>query len=127
MSNDDKPGNSKATEINGKLATQIRRYLSEGKNKLISIERQITGGEKYAKIAAGVNRTREKLRKVKHQAENYGSKAEQYIKRNPKKSIVLAAAAGALAGGLWAAFSGKKSTHKKKVGPPKVKPAPSKR
>ena len=122
MANDERAGKPKSEESDGTLVDQIQRYISEGKDKLLSLESRLRGDQNVKRFLNGAGRTKEKLQKVKHQAENYGSKAERYIKENPKKSVAIAAGVGLLAGALWSTLSGKKPAPPKKTGPVKLKP-----
>ena len=88
--------------------------MKEGKNRLLLLERQVKGGKNYKNLQDGINRSKEKLQEAKKNFEDYEKKAEQYIEKNPKKAVAMAAAAGALAGSLWAALKTKKPVLKKK-------------
>jgi hypothetical protein len=125
MDNYDRLAKTEPRENNGKAKNHILQLLREGKFKLLSLENKITGGKNFNILLDKVNLSKKKLENAKHQIENYGSKVGRYIKKNPKKSLAFAAAAGVLAGTLWAALKGKKTVTPKKNIPLKPKPAHS--
>jgi ElaB/YqjD/DUF883 family membrane-anchored ribosome-binding protein len=92
----------------GKLKEQTLRYLKEGKNKLLLLETKLKGGKNYQNLRDGVRRSKIKLLKAKQTFDKYEKKAEEYIEKNPKKAVAIAAAAGVLAGSLWSALKTKK-------------------
>jgi|SRR6185295_1579397 len=93
---------------NGKLKDQTLKYLKEGKDKLLLLENKLMGGKNYQNIRDGVARSKIKLLKAKQTFDKYEKKAEEYIEKNPKKAVAIAAAAGVLAGSLWSAMKSKK-------------------
>ena len=99
---------------NGKLKSRILKYLKDGKNKLLLLENRVKSGKNYKKLKDTVNRSEKKLEQAKQAYGKYEKKAEKYIEKNPKKAVAMAAAAGILAGSLWAAFHGKEPAAKKK-------------
>ena|ERR1035441_9538940 len=112
----EKSKNPQPPSDGGETRNSLRRYLNEGKEKLLSLEKQITGDKNVKNFLEKADRTGKTLRRAKQQAEKYGSKAERYVKRNPKKAILMAAGAGILAGRIWSALKRDKS-----VGPAKRK------
>jgi ElaB/YqjD/DUF883 family membrane-anchored ribosome-binding protein len=100
-----------------KLKNKVVKYLKEGKNKLLLLEDRISGGKNVEKLMGEVGLSKKKLLKAKQTFEKYEKKAEQYIEKNPKKAVAIAAAAGVLVGGLLSAFKGKKPVQRKKRRP----------
>lgn len=100
---------------NGRMKNQILKYLKAGKNKLLLLEHQITGGKSTQKFAEQVGRSKEKLRTAKRDFDKYEKIAEQYVEKNPKKAVAMAVAAGMLAGSLWATFNKKKTAPSKRM------------
>ena len=99
---------------NGKLKSRILKYLKDGKNKLLLLENRVKSDKNYKKLKDTVGRSQKKLEQAKQTYDKYEKKAEKYIEENPKKAVAMAAAAGILAGSLWAAFHEKKTVTKKK-------------
>ncbi len=118
MTNDEKTKTMGSFDENetgrGRLKNQILKYLTEGKNKLSLLEHQITGDKNYKRFLDEVSRSKKKLQKAKQNYEKYEKKAQHYIEKNPKKAVVMAAAAGVLATSLWLTLNGKKPVVKKK-------------
>jgi molecular chaperone GrpE (heat shock protein) len=108
---------------NGKLKAQMLKHLKEGKNKILMFERKITGKKNVQKLMDQMDRSKEKLQEAKKNFEKYEKMAEQYIEKNPKKAVAMAAAAGMLAGSLWSVFKGNKPAPNKKkraLSPPRA-------
>jgi ElaB/YqjD/DUF883 family membrane-anchored ribosome-binding protein len=121
MNHNEGSGKSDTPE-NGEITkNQILRRLRAGEFNVSSLERKIKDNQYFNVIVEGVNQTKNKLQKTKNRIENYGSKAEKFIENNPKKAVAMAAAAGLVAGTLWAAFKRKKSAPPKKKSAPKSK------
>jgi ElaB/YqjD/DUF883 family membrane-anchored ribosome-binding protein len=66
-------------------------------------------------------RSKKKLLEIKENLGKYGKKTEQYVEKNPKKALAMAAAAGTLIGTFWSALKMKKPVQKKR----KPKPTPA--
>ncbi len=92
----------------GNLKSQTLKYLKEGKNKIMLLEKQILSGKKAAKILKEAEKAKLRLEKAKITFDEYEKKAEAYIEKNPKKAVAIAAAAGVLAGSIWMALGKKK-------------------
>jgi hypothetical protein len=73
-----------------------------------------------------MGRSKKKLQEAKQNFEKYEKMAEQYIEKNPKKAVAIAATAGMLAGSLWSLFKGKKTAPKKEKRPSMPRRAVSK-
>src|SRR5580693_9276686 len=86
-------GGSDGVENNGKLKAQMLKHLKEGKNKILMFERKITGKENVQKLMDEMERSKKKLQEAKKNFEKYEKMAEQYIEKNPKKAVAMAAAA----------------------------------
>ena len=99
---------------NEKLKDQTLQYLKEGKNKLLLLERKVMAGKNGQKLQAGIILSKKKLSTAKQNFDKFEKQAEQYIEKNPKKAVAIAAAAGLLAGGLWMALKSKPAAKKKK-------------
>jgi ElaB/YqjD/DUF883 family membrane-anchored ribosome-binding protein len=97
----------------GKLKAQMLQHLKEGKNKILMFERKMTGKKNIQKLMDGMGRSKKKLLEAKRHFEKYEKMAEQYIEKNPKKAVAMAAAAGMLAGSLWSVFKENKPAPKK--------------
>jgi hypothetical protein len=114
---------SGGVESNGKLKAQMLKHLKEGKNKILMFERKITGKKNVQKLMDQMERSKEKLQEAKKNFEKYEKMAEQYIEKNPKKAVAMAAAAGVLAGSLWSVLKGNKPAPNKKkraLSPPRT-------
>ncbi len=114
MERDERLEKTMANDNNAGLKTKVGRYLVDGKNKLMSLERLIRGDKKVQRLLGGANGMGKKIHNAKRHLEDYGKKTERYIEENPKKAMAIAAAAGVLAGSLWAAFRGKKPSPRRK-------------
>ena len=97
-----------AEKIQWKVKSQIQKHLSQGKSKLIWLERQIMDEKNRQKLKAEFEKTKEKLVKLKKKFDHYEEKAVLYTEKNPKKALAMAIAAGILAGTLWNSFHKKK-------------------
>ena len=97
-----------------KIKDQIFKHLKEGKNKLLLLENQIKGGPNYKKLQVGLDRSKKKLQEAKKSFGKFEKRAEEYIEKNPKKAVAMAAAAGVMAGALWSVFKGNKKVVNKK-------------
>ena len=81
----EKSKNPQPPSDGGETRNSLRRYLNEGKEKLLSLEKQITGDKNVKNFLEKADRTGKTLRRAKQQAEKYGSKAERLSKGTPKK------------------------------------------
>jgi ElaB/YqjD/DUF883 family membrane-anchored ribosome-binding protein len=82
-----------------KLKNQVQKHLSQGKSKLIWLEK---------KGADDIERSKNSLHKLKEKFDGYEQKALHYVEENPKKALVMATAAGVLAGAFLDSFRKKK-------------------
>lgn len=91
-----------------RVEEEIRRRLKQGREALHRLEEELTSPENRRKVEAQIREVRKKLAKMKAEFKKREARAAAYTKKSPEKALVMAAAAGALAGALWAAFRRKK-------------------
>jgi hypothetical protein len=103
--------------MNEYLKSKIQKHLTEGKEKLVLLEKQIISGKNGQKLKADLEKAKEKLMKFKKAFDHYEEKAVHYTEKNPKKALAMATAAGILAATIFLYFKKKKTT--------KAKPKPS--
>jgi len=82
-----------------KLKNQVQKHLSQGKSKLIWLEKKGTDD---------FERSQKNLHKLKDKFDSYEQKALHYVEENPKKALAMAAAAGIVAGAVLDSFRKKK-------------------
>ncbi len=92
-----------AEKIRQKLKSRIQKHLSQGKDKLILLERRIVDEKRRPKLKADFEQAKITLAKLKDRFKRYEEKAVQYVETNPKKALALATSAGILAGAFWTA------------------------
>ncbi len=91
-----------------RVKEEIERRLKQGREAFDRIEKELKDPENEARVENKIFDAREKLRKAKAQFNEKKARAVAYTKDNPEKALVIAAAAGALAGTLWTVFKSKK-------------------
>jgi ElaB/YqjD/DUF883 family membrane-anchored ribosome-binding protein len=84
-------------------------------------EEKVMGGKNFKRLMEKARQSKLKLKKAKQTFDKLEKKAEEYVEKNPKKAMAMAAAAGALAGSLLSAFKGNKPIQRKR----KPKPTPA--
>ena len=91
-----------------RVEAEIRKRLQQGREALSRLEKELTSPQNRQKVEAKIREAREKLAKMKAEFRKKEAQTVAYTKENPEKALVVAAAAGALAGALWVAFRRKK-------------------
>jgi len=101
-------GKTRFRENAERAKVRILKLMGEGKFHISALGRKIKDEKKFNVILDEARLAKGKILNAMRQAGDYGSRAEKYIQKNPKKAVALAAGAGLLAGGLWAALKGKR-------------------
>lgn len=91
-----------------RLKSQVQKHLSQGKSKLIWLEKQVTDEKKLQKIKDELEKSKKNLHNLKEKFDRYEQKALHYVEENPKKALAMATAAGVVAGAFWNSFRKKK-------------------
>jgi ElaB/YqjD/DUF883 family membrane-anchored ribosome-binding protein len=91
-----------------RVKAEIDKRLKQGHEAFERVKKEMKDPENRARIENKMRNAREKLRKAKAQFSKKKAQAVAYTKKNPEKALVVAAAAGALAGALLMAFRRKK-------------------
>ena len=96
---------------NGKnkgLKIQVLDRLKNGERKLLHLGQKIAKGNHGKELQAKMHRLKKKLDRTNQNFDGYVKELNNYIEKNPKKSVAIAAAAGILAGALWNSFRNRK-------------------
>lgn len=91
-----------------RVRLEIERRLKQGKDAISRVERDLRDPETQARIE---NKLRDLKARAGQAKKTFVAKKNQavvYSRKNPEKALVIAAAAGALAGALWVAIHRKK-------------------
>lgn len=91
-----------------RVEDEIRKRLKQGREAIDRIEKELRKPENRQKVEAKIREAREKLTKLKAEFKKREAQTVAFTKENPEKALVVAAAAGALAGAVWSAFHRKK-------------------
>ena len=91
-----------------RVEEEIRNRLRQGQEAIRRIEKELTSPENRQKAEAKIREAREKLARMKVEFKKKQARTTAYARKNPEKALVIAAAAGALAGALWVAFRRRK-------------------
>jgi ElaB/YqjD/DUF883 family membrane-anchored ribosome-binding protein len=91
-----------------RVKEEIEKRLKQGKEAIDRIEKELRDPENQARLENTLRDAKAKVVKAKAEFNRKKSQAVAYTKDNPEKALVVAAAAGALAGALWVAFRRKK-------------------
>jgi hypothetical protein len=121
-----KAGKTQLLENTEKTKVHILKLLGEGKFHISALGRKIRDGNNFNVVLEEVRLAKGKWLKAMRQAGVYGSRAEKYVQKNPKKAVALAAGAGLLAGILGAFLTVKKpvTAGKKRAPRPAAKSRP---
>ena len=92
-----------------RVEEEIKKRLKQGIEAIDRIEKELKDPEIQARMENKFRDAREKLKKAKAEFMKKRAQTVAYTKDNPEKALVMAAAAGAMAGAMWSAF------HRKKV------------
>ena len=91
-----------------RVKEEIERRLKQGREAFDRIEKELKDPENEARLDNKLFDAREKLRKAKAEFTKKKTEAVNFTRDNPEKALVVAAAAGALAGALWTVLKRKK-------------------
>ncbi len=91
-----------------RVEAEIRKRLQQGREAIERMEKELRDPQNRAKVENQLRDLRQKLSKAKDEFNRKKSEAVAYTKENPEKALVVAAAAGALAGAVWSALRRKK-------------------
>ncbi len=91
-----------------RVSEEIKKRLKQGIEAIDRVEKELKDPKTQARMENKFREAREKLRKAKAEFNKKRAQTVAYAKNNPEKALVVAAAAGALAGALWSAFRNKK-------------------
>ena len=91
-----------------RVEEEIRKRLKQGKEAIDRIEKELRKPENRQKVEAKIREARQKLVRMKTAFRKKQAQTVAYARKNPEKALVVAAAAGALAGAVWSALNRKK-------------------
>jgi ElaB/YqjD/DUF883 family membrane-anchored ribosome-binding protein len=91
-----------------RVKEEIEKRLKQGIEAIDRVEKELRDPENQARAENKIRNAREKLKKAKAEFNKKKAETVAYVKANPEKALVVAAAAGAMAGALWSAFRKKK-------------------
>ncbi|HUO57856.1 MAG TPA: hypothetical protein VMV05_06730 [bacterium] len=91
-----------------RVQEEVKRRLQQGREAIDRIEKELTDPANYEKAEAKLREAKAKLTKLKAEFKKRQAETVAYTKANPEKALVVAAAAGALAGAVWTALRRKK-------------------
>jgi hypothetical protein len=91
-----------------RVKEEIAKRLTQGKEAIHRIERDLRDPETRARVENKLRDAKARAVRVKETFKKKEREAMAYTKESPEKALVVAAAAGALAGALWVAFRRKK-------------------
>ena len=91
-----------------RVKDEIEKRLKQGRAAIERLEKELKDPKNQAKLENKLREAREALAKAKAEFTKRKKQAVSYTQKSPEKALVVAAAAGALAGALWVAFSKKK-------------------
>ena len=99
-----------AKKIYLRVKSQVQKHLTQGKNKLVWLDRQISDEKNRQKLRAEFEKSKTMIGKLKKRFDHYEEKTVHYTEKNPKKALAIAVTAGILAGTLLRSFSKNKKT-----------------
>ncbi len=91
-----------------RVKEEIEKRLKQGKEAIERLEKELNDPENQTRLENKLKDAKAALAKVKAEYEKRKKEAVAYTQKSPEKALVVAAAAGALAGALWVAFRKKK-------------------
>jgi ppGpp synthetase/RelA/SpoT-type nucleotidyltranferase len=91
-----------------RVKEEIKRRLQQGREAIDRVEKALQDPENRARMENKLRDVRERLKKAKAEFDKKKAEAVNYAKENPEKALVIAAAAGAMAGALWSVMRRKK-------------------
>ena len=91
-----------------RVKEEIAKRLTQGKEAIHRIERELRDPETQARLENKLRDAKVRAARMKEVFKKKEREAMSYTKKNPEKALMVAAAAGALAGALWVAFKRKK-------------------
>jgi len=91
-----------------RVKEEIEKRLKQGKEAIERLEKELNDPENQARLENRLRDAKADLAKAKAEFEKRKKEAVSFTQKSPEKALVVAAAAGALAGALWVAFRKKK-------------------
>jgi ElaB/YqjD/DUF883 family membrane-anchored ribosome-binding protein len=91
-----------------RVEEEIQKRLKQGKEAIDRIEKELRDPENRARAENKIRDARKKLAALKVEFNKKRNQTVVFTKENPEKALVVAAAAGALAGAVWVALRRKK-------------------
>lgn len=95
-------------EFRQAVKEEVRKRLDEGLEMIDKIERELNSPENRKKAEEKIKEAKAKLAQLKEKFKEKRRQAVDYTQKNPQKALLVAAAAGALAGTVWAALRRRK-------------------
>ena len=89
-------------------SAEIKKRLKQGREAIDRIERELRSPENQQKAKAKLKEAIAKVEKLKSEFRKREKQAVAYARKSPEQALVVAAAAGALAGAIWVAFRRRK-------------------
>jgi ElaB/YqjD/DUF883 family membrane-anchored ribosome-binding protein len=91
-----------------RVRLEIERRLKQGKDAIDRLERDLRDPETQARMENKLRDLKGRVVKAKKSFVEKKKQAVAYSRKNPEKALLIAAAAGALAGALWVTVNRKK-------------------
>ncbi len=91
-----------------RVMEEIQKRLKQGREAIDRVEKELRDPENQARLENKLRDARLKVSRAKAEFNRKKTQAVSYARENPEKALVVAAAAGALAGAVWAALRRKK-------------------
>ena len=95
-------------KIEEKIKSQVDKHLKIGKNKLMQFEEDVLNGKHKKELEAQWEKSKKKLGDLKKKYSQYEKKTASYVKKNPRKALAVATAAGLLVGAVISSMNKKK-------------------
>jgi len=91
-----------------RVKVEVEKRLRQWREAIERLEKELKDPENQARVANKLREVEAKVAKAKTEFLKRKKQAMAYTQKSPEKALVVAAAAGALAGALWVAISKKK-------------------
>ena len=91
-----------------KVKAEIGKRLAQGREQLVKLEAKLKDPKTRAALKKSAAEAARKVKALRVRFQREERKAENYTRKNPRKALLIAAAAGALAGALWISLKRRK-------------------
>ena len=91
-----------------RVQKEVSRSLKHGRAALGRLQKELTSPANKAKAAEQILRAKAAFKHLKQEAAKSRRQASAYVKKNPERALVIAAAVGAAAGALLAVLRKKR-------------------